>query len=195
MYLSLQRQESFIYPWRVRTHVKLTACLPGAHRAHIALEELNLPFEEVIIDLDRPRDSWYLQINPRGLVPTLSVDGQIITESGIVSQFLADAYPSHLVPPSDASGGALRRAGIAFFADAFISKVQNWLFKVVNAKTEADQEAISDAVVAAVVQEVEPLLKTAGPFFDGSDKLTLAEVCKTLFFFQLGDECFGDDPG
>jgi glutathionyl-hydroquinone reductase len=31
---------------------------PYAHRAHIALEELNLPFKEVIIDLDTPRPQW-----------------------------------------------------------------------------------------------------------------------------------------
>lgn len=37
---------------------------PWAHRAHIALKELQLPFEEVIIDLERPRDEWYLKINP-----------------------------------------------------------------------------------------------------------------------------------
>jgi glutathione S-transferase len=37
---------------------------PYAHRAHIALNELGIPFEEVGIDLDRPRDPWYLEINP-----------------------------------------------------------------------------------------------------------------------------------
>ena len=39
---------------------------PYAHRSHIALEELGLPFEETIIDLDTPRPQWYLDINPRG---------------------------------------------------------------------------------------------------------------------------------
>lgn len=39
------------------------AC-PWAHRAHIALKELGLPYKEEIIDLDRPRDPWYLRINP-----------------------------------------------------------------------------------------------------------------------------------
>lgn len=37
---------------------------PWAQRAHIALKELGLPFKEEIIDLDRPRDPWYLEINP-----------------------------------------------------------------------------------------------------------------------------------
>lgn len=37
---------------------------PWAHRAHIALRELKLPFEEVLIDLSVPREPWYLEINP-----------------------------------------------------------------------------------------------------------------------------------
>lgn len=36
---------------------------PWAQRAHIILKELGLPHEEVIIDLERPRDEWYLKIN------------------------------------------------------------------------------------------------------------------------------------
>lgn len=37
---------------------------PWAHRAHIALKETGLDFEEVIIDLKKPREPWYLEINP-----------------------------------------------------------------------------------------------------------------------------------
>jgi glutathione S-transferase len=37
---------------------------PWAHRAHIALKELGLQYEEVIIDLDVPREPWYLEVNP-----------------------------------------------------------------------------------------------------------------------------------
>lgn len=37
---------------------------PYAQRVHIALSELGVQFEEVEIDLDKPRDQWYLNINP-----------------------------------------------------------------------------------------------------------------------------------
>lgn len=37
---------------------------PYAHRVHIALGELGVQYEEVTIDLDKPREPWYLQINP-----------------------------------------------------------------------------------------------------------------------------------
>ncbi|KXX78462.1 Glutathione S-transferase [Madurella mycetomatis] len=149
---------------------------PWAHRAHIALEELKVPFEEVIIDLGTPRTPEYLRINPRGLVPSLSFNGEIITESAVVAQFLADVYPSHLVPVSNAPGGALRRARIAFFVDTYVSKVHNTLTGLYAATSDTEREMVSLKAVAALVKEVEPLLADASPFFGGSDKLTLAEV-------------------
>ncbi|KAI1765440.1 glutathione S-transferase domain-containing protein [Hypoxylon sp. FL1150] len=109
---------------------------PWAHRVHIALAELTLPFEEEIIDLSVPRTPEYLKINPRGLVPTIDFNGEILTESAVVSNFLADAYPSHLVPVSDAPGGAFLRAKIAFFVDTFISKTNGPIFKAMWGKAE-----------------------------------------------------------
>ncbi|KAH6855362.1 thioredoxin-like protein [Chaetomium sp. MPI-CAGE-AT-0009] len=158
---------------------------PWAHRAHIALEELKIPFEEVIIPLDTPRTPEYLAINPRGLVPALSFNGEIIIESGIVAQFLADAYPSHLIPASNAPGGALRRARVGLFVDAFSSKFNSVLFGFLSAKSQEDRQAIVDKAVAGLVKEVEPLLADASPFFGGSDKLTLAEVLTGSFVIRL----------
>lgn len=112
-------------------------------------------------------------------MPTLVVNGETIIESGIVAQFLADKYaPNHLVRESSAKDGALQRARIAIFVDAFQSKVQAHLFKILGA-TDEERPAHVDAAVQGVVKEVEPLLQDAKPFFGGSDKITLAEVSGT----------------
>ncbi|KAL2269350.1 hypothetical protein VTJ83DRAFT_1534 [Remersonia thermophila] len=158
---------------------------PWAHRAHIALEELQVPFEEVIIDLDTPRTPEYLRINPRGLVPALSHNGEVIIESAIVVQYLTDRFPSHLVPGSGEPGGALRRARISLFVDAFGAKFNAPLFGLYTAQADADKDAIVDKAVAGLVAEVEPLLADAAPFFGGSDKLTLAEVLTGSFVVRL----------
>lgn len=157
----------------------------GAHRAHIALSELKVPFEEEIIDLTVPRTAAYLQVNPRGLVPSLAVDDQIITESAIVAGFLTDAFPSHLVPASSDAGGPLARARIAFFVDTFMSKVNGSVYPLISAKSEEDRSAIIQRTVDAVLKELEPLLANAGPFFGGSEKLTLAEVCEDTYPLPL----------
>jgi glutathione S-transferase len=143
----------------------------------------------VIIDLDTPRSPEYLKINPRGLVPALSYNGEIITESAIVAQFLADAHPSHLVPASNAPGGALRRARIAFFVDTYVTKVNSTLYSIFGAlNDEEKRKEIAQKVLTAIATEIEPLLADASPFFGGSEKLTLAEVmqlrCEPRVCFQ-----------
>lgn len=34
------------------------------HRVHIALDELSLKYDEVLVDLDVPRPEWFLELNP-----------------------------------------------------------------------------------------------------------------------------------
>ncbi|KAI1073693.1 glutathione S-transferase domain-containing protein [Whalleya microplaca] len=160
------------------------AC-PWAHRAHIALAELKLPFEEEIIDLSVPRTPEYLKVNPRGLVPSLAFNDEIIIESAIVANFLADAFPSHLVPQSGTPDAALVRAKIAFFVDTYISKVNSISYKAQVAKTDEESEGFVNELVATVVKEIEPLLSNAAPFFNGSDRLTLAEVQTGSFVVRL----------
>jgi len=156
---------------------------PWAHRAHIALAKLGLAFQEELIDLTVPRTPEYLKVNPRGLVPSLSYNGTIITESAIVAQFLSDAHPSHLEKTSTEEGGALQRAKINFFVDAFISKVNGLTFGILRA-SEEEKEELAGKLVDAVITEVEPLLQDAKPFFGGSSKLTLAEL-SVLFYLRI----------
>lgn len=135
-----------------------------------------MPYEEEIIDLYTPRTPEYLAINPRGLVPAINFNGTIIAESAIVSTFLADTFPSTLLPKSTDSDGPLMRARINFFVDAYFSKAQgNWA-KLLAAQSPEDSQNAFKAYVDAVANEVDPLLTDAAPFFGGSDKLTLAEV-------------------
>ena len=114
------------------------------------------------------------------MVPSLSYNGNIITESGIVAQFLADAHPSHLLPPSGPVENALYRARLSFFVDTFFSKVIPHLFTSIRSGSDAERDTAAEQMVAAVVKEIEPLLLSTegkGPFYGGSEKLTLAEVC------------------
>ncbi|TID16616.1 thioredoxin-like protein [Venturia nashicola] len=164
---------------------------PYAHRAHIALDLLKLPYDEVIIDLDKPREPWYLQLNPRGLVPALSytngpLQNEILTESSIVAQFLSDAHPSSLLPASNSSPtSALKRARIHFFIDTWNTKIGGFMFAIFRAKDDKEKEATSKEWVVAVQKDIEPLLNDASPFFGGSSELTLAEVNIAPFLLRI----------
>ncbi|KAH7312863.1 glutathione S-transferase domain-containing protein [Rhexocercosporidium sp. MPI-PUGE-AT-0058] len=157
---------------------------PWAHRAHIALAELGLEYKEEIIDLSTPRTPEYLKVNPRGLVPSISYNGEIVTESAIVAQFLADSQPSHLVKTSGEEGGALQRARIAYFVDAYFSKVNGGFWSILSAEG-AEKERLGDAFVNNVAKEIEPLLQDAAPFFGGSKRLTMAEVQTGSFLLRV----------
>jgi glutathione S-transferase len=168
---------------------------PYAHRAHIALAELNLPHEEVIIDLSKPRPQWYLDLNPRGLVPTIaySVPGlfdteELIFESGVIAQFLADSFPGPFLPASKESPtSALQRARINLLVDAWNSKVGPHMFPMFMAAETSAKEEFVAKIVGAVEKEIEPLLANAGPFFNGSEELTLAEAYIAPFLVRLYD--------
>ncbi|KAB2110841.1 hypothetical protein GT037_008279 [Alternaria burnsii] len=157
---------------------------PWAHRAHIVLKELGLPYEEVIIDLGKPREPWYLEINPRGLVPAINFNGEIITESGVVATFLADAYPSHVLPAAGSPDAALTRARINFFVDTWFSKAGSYFYKILMSGSEDEKAKLSQEFVDVVGKEIEPLLKDAKPFFGGSQKVTLAEALTAPFIIR-----------
>lgn len=140
------------------------------------MAELKLPFEEETVDLSVPRTAEYLAVNPRGLVPSLLYNGHVITESAIVAQFLADAHPSHLIPIGGTPEGALARARINFFVDTFFSKAHPHYHRALFASSEGEAEKAAAEFIKQLEKEVEPLLGDAGPYFGGSQTLTLAEV-------------------
>jgi glutathione S-transferase len=79
------------------------APMSSATRVHWALEELQLPYEKVKLDLSagEQRQPEFLEINPNGKVPTLVVDGVPIFESLAILLFLGESYgvDKGLFPP------------------------------------------------------------------------------------------------
>ena len=69
--------------------------MPGACplAAHIVLEWIGAPYEEVRLSHGDLHKDAYLRINPLGMVPALEVDGSVITQNAGVLSYLAEAYP------------------------------------------------------------------------------------------------------
>lgn len=57
--------------------------------------------------------------------------------------------------------------------------------KALTAKTDDERDALLEELVKSVSKEIEPLLSNAGPFFGGSEKITLAEVLTGPFVLRL----------
>jgi glutathione S-transferase len=121
----------------------------------------------------------------RGLVPSIKYNNQILTESSVVSRFLADAYPSHLVPGTGDADSALKRARINFFVDTWFDKINPLYLPIIKAPNGEEREALVKDYLAKLGKEIEPLLQDAAPFFGGSSKVTLAEALTAPFVARL----------
>lgn len=69
----------------------------------IALEETGLEYEAIKIDFAAKEQTGaaYAQINPKGRVPALAVDGGILTETGALLEYIADLAPDAGLRPAD----------------------------------------------------------------------------------------------
>jgi glutathione S-transferase len=86
----------------VKLYFSRGACALGPQ---IVLNELNLKFEMESVNLRDKRTKTgkdFYQINPKGYVPALVLDdGDLLTETNVILQFLADTYaPGELFPKS-----------------------------------------------------------------------------------------------
>jgi glutathione S-transferase len=71
--------------------------------AHIALHEVGADFEARPMSFrnNDMRSPEYLKINPAGLVPTLLIDGRVLTEVAGILFYLARRFPEAKLLPTD----------------------------------------------------------------------------------------------
>src|SRR5687768_8202538 len=78
----------------------------------ISFKEKGLAFESVYIDLHKfqQHEPWFVAVNAEGQVPVLEHDGQIITHTTVIAEYLEDAFPdAPPLRPGDALGKARMR--------------------------------------------------------------------------------------
>ncbi|NOD76356.1 MULTISPECIES: glutathione S-transferase family protein [unclassified Ruegeria] len=84
----------------------------------IALEEAGLEYEAIQLDFAGGEQTKpaYRQINPKGRVPALVVDGGILTETGALLEFIAAQAPSADLVPADPVMAARMREVMFYLA-------------------------------------------------------------------------------
>jgi len=87
---------------------------------HWLLIELGIEHELVLLDFDarEHKAADYLALNPAGVVPTLMIDGLILTEAAAIALYLADRHPD---------AGLLPAVGTPQRGDAY-----RWMFWCAN---------------------------------------------------------------
>ena len=87
--------------------------------AHIALHEVGADFEARPMSFKKNdmRSPEYLKINPAGKVPTLLIDGRVLTEVAGILFYLARRFPeAGLLPTDDIEAEAQAMSWMSFIA-------------------------------------------------------------------------------
>lgn len=153
---------------------------PGAASmvVHLALLEAGAPHELRLVDLDTgaQRDPEYLKLNPRGVVPTLLVDGKPLAESAALLMLLAERHPdSPLAPPPGTPERAAWHQWIVYLSNTLMSAYRFWFYPqelddtpAVRAALQRRIEGVWDLLDAHLAKQGPHLL---GERFSGADLL------------------------
>jgi glutathione S-transferase len=133
---------------------------------HIVLEELALPHQlsKVNLKTKKTEDGGdYLQVNPKGYVPTLELDdGKALTEVQAIVQYLADKVPAAKLAPANGTMERYRLQEWLAFVSSEIHKQFSPLFN----------PAMSDEVKEAQRTKLAGRFNWLSPQLEGKDYLT-----------------------
>ena len=158
----------------------------AAYRVRIALNLKGIDYQAVPVHLVRNggehKSTDYLALNPQGLVPALAVDGQVLTQSLAILEYLDETHPDPALLPADPLGRARVRA-IAQAIACDIHPINNLrVLQYLGGTLGLDQAAKDDWYrhwVQTGLQAVEAMLaadRRTGAFCHG-DQPGLADCC------------------
>jgi len=152
----------------------------AAYRLRIALNLLGLDYQTIPVDLLKGdhKSEENLARNPQGMVPTLSVDGQNLTQSLAILEFLEETHGPHFLPKQPLDRIAIRAFAHAIAVD--IHPVLNMsVAKTASTLTEG-KTSMKDWMHAFMPSRLsaaqEMLGQSDGAFCFGSN-VTLADIC------------------
>ncbi|MGJ4802183.1 glutathione S-transferase family protein [Luteimonas sp. SDU82] len=142
---------------------------------HWLLIELGVEHELRMLDFERGehKSPDYLALNPQGRVPTLLVDGQVLTESVAIAMHLADLHPqAGLAPAPGTPERAAYYRWMLFCAYTLMPAYRNWFYPQEPAGEDqiAQVQARALAAIEAAWQQVEDHLAVSGPYLLGGHR-------------------------
>ncbi len=148
---------------------------PYVQRAVIALKEKQVSYDITYIDLAEPPE-WFLQISPLGKVPLLKVDGEVLFESAVISEFIDETTEGSL-HPEDALQRAKNRGWIEYASSC--------LEVIFTLNTSSDHDEFDEAVATMTerLTKLEEVIESS-PYFNG-EQFSLVDAAFAPLFMRL----------
>jgi maleylacetoacetate isomerase len=153
----------------------------ASYRVRIALSHLGIPYRKVPVDLlkGEQRAEDYRAINPQGLVPTLEIDGRVLTQSLAIIEYLAETRPEAGIMPADPVDRHFVRT-LSYAIAMEIHPICNThvVAHVVDIAGDANaREAWMRRFIGQGLANVERLLAGRSDRFAFGDRPTMADFC------------------
>lgn len=153
----------------------------AAYRIRIALGLINLPHTAIPVDLVKGEQQQPANLarNPQGLVPTLEIDGQTLTQSLAILEYLDETRDAGFLPRDPAERARVRALAYAIAmetAPVCNLSVRNYAAQNSNGGITAD--SWQTHFIAKGLSAFEAMLNhpATGPFCHG-DRVTLPDIC------------------
>jgi maleylacetoacetate isomerase len=143
-------------------------------RVRIVLHYKELPFNYIPIHLVKQEQSSpeYMEINPNATVPSLRVNGRIITQSSAIIEYLEQMHPEKSMLPKDAFDRAKVR-GIMNLIACDIQPIQN--LRVLNYVGDTKKEWAAHFITIGF-EALEAILRETSKKYCFGDEITLADA-------------------
>lgn len=159
----------------------------GSISAHLVLEELDVPYQNVWMTPDQVRTPEFRDISPLNQIPALGLpDGRAITESAAIVAFLTDTYPEKgLAPPPGSDDHAVYLSQLVFMAVNLYPYIDFAFDAKRLAESEEQNAAIrrkAELYSLSLFSIMEERLASEGPFLLG-EQFSAADIY--LFMLTL----------
>jgi glutathione S-transferase len=161
-----------------------------AQMVHWMLEEVGAPYRTIILDFDKGEHKTpeFLAINPMGKLPTIIHRDTVVTETGAIIAYLADAFPDARLapPPGDPRRGIWLRwlfFGAGCFEPALLDRMTQ--------RTQPEPKAMVghgsyEDVLVALGKMLDPGPYILGDQFSAADVYVGAELNWAMMFGAPG---------
>lgn len=139
---------------------------PFVQRVWLVLQEKNIPYQYIEVNPYHKPQSL-LDLNPRGLVPTMQYDDKPLYESNVICEFLEDVYPDH--GPRLLPHDPYQRARARIWSDYCTSRIIPSFHRFLQDQEGGEGLKAKQNEFLGHLKEFTKEMDANGPFFLGSE--------------------------